>query len=185
MAKTGLSFDVAGALKGIDAFAVQLKGHLPRSMAVAGGQVVRDEAKKRAPKQSGLLASSIYVAYADKRSQPKDGLAIYSVAWNAKTAPHGHLIEFGHWRYNKQAENGRYMKSKRPGVRRGKGAQDHSGPGALEKPVWVPANPFMRPAYDAIAQTSVQAMLDRGQVRLAEIMKAVADGKDWTAKDSA
>lgn len=184
MAKTGLTFDVQSALKGIDSFAAQLKEHLPRSMAVAGGKVIRDEAKQRAPKQSGLLAKSIYVAYADKRSKPSDGLAVYSVAWNSKTAPHGHLIEFGHWRYNKIV-NGFPQKSRISGKKSARGPQNHSGPGALQKPVWVPASPFMRPAYDAVAQTSVQAMLDRGQVRLGEIMKAVADGKDWTAKESA
>lgn len=184
MAKTGLSFDIQSALKGIDAFALQLKEHLPRSMAVAGGQVVRDEAKSRAPKKSGLLAKSIYVAYADKRSRPDDGLAVYSVAWNTRKAPHGHLIEFGHWRYNKIVD-GQPQKSLINGKRRGRGPQDHGGPGALDKPVWVPANPFMRPAYDATAKTAVQAMLDRGQVRLGEIMKAVSDGKDWKAKDSA
>ena len=44
----------------------------------------------------GQLRDAIYHVYADQLSS--DGHAVYRVSWNAKKAPHGHLIEYGHWR---------------------------------------------------------------------------------------
>ncbi|KKO71839.1 HK97 gp10 family phage protein [Kerstersia gyiorum] len=162
--------DVFAKLNGLEQAA---KEHLPRSMAVAGGTVIRDEAKARAPvfdgstaltsgknkdrpPVPGLLRDAIYLAFADKRSALSIGLATYSVAWNAAKAPHGHLIEFGHWRINK--------------IMKDKDGNWHPTKERLSAPKWVPAVPFLRPAYEAVGQRAVQAMLDRGQVRLAEIM---------------
>lgn len=140
---------------------------LARSMAVAGGTVLRDEAKRLAPRASGKLSEAIYLAYRDKEST--ESVVTYRVSWNSKTAPHGHLQEFGHWRYNKIV-NGIPQRSLRAGKTKGKGPQDHVPPGALDKPVWVPANPFLRPAYDSASQRAQQAMIERGRVRLPELL---------------
>ena len=159
--------DLSDVFKGLDGL-LAIKESLARSMAVAGGRVLRDEAKARAPKQSGRLASAIYLAYRDKAST-KD-LVVYSVSWNAKIATHGHLKEFGHWRYNKVV-NGFPQKSLINGKKRGSGPQDHGGPGALNKPRWVAAEPFMRPAMDAAGARAVAAMLQRGRERLPELLR--------------
>src|SRR5574337_746439 len=98
-AKTDLSSVQAGLAK----LAGPLRESLARSMAVAGGKVLRDEAKLLAPVGTeeggsihpGALRNAIYMAFKDSGSTGKD--IRYSVSWNAKKAPHGHLVEFGHW----------------------------------------------------------------------------------------
>lgn len=159
--------DFSSALAGLDRLKGAARESLARSMAVAGGQVLRDEAKLLAPKETGLLESAIYLAHKDNKSSASQ--QVYSVTWNAKKAPHGHLIEFGHWRYNKII-NGYPQKSLREGLKRGKGPEDHAGPGALEHPVWVAAHPFMRPAFDSASERAKSAMIERGRQRLPELL---------------
>lgn len=160
--------DVSGVLAGLDKLSGEMATHLARSMCVAGGKVLRDEAKLLAPVESGLLRSSIYLAYKDDKSTKNN--VTYSVTWNSKKAPHGHLVEFGHWRYNKIV-NGYPQKSLRVGLKRGKGPQDHVGPGALEHPVWEAANPFLRPALDSASPRAQAAMIERGRQRLPELLQ--------------
>lgn len=147
---------------------------LARSMAVAGGTVLRDEAQLLAPRASGKLAESIYLAYRDKEST--ESVVAYRVSWNSKTAPHGHLQEFGHWRYNKIV-NGYSQRSLAPGKTKGKGPADHVPPGALDTPVWVPAHPFLRPAFDSGEERAKQAMIARGRVRLPELLAGKGGGE--------
>lgn len=159
--------DFSGALAGLDRLKGALRESLARSMAVAGGKVLRDEAKLLAPKETGLLESAIYLAYKQNRSSSSQ--QVYSVTWNAKKAPHGHLIEFGHWRYNKII-NGYPQKSLREGLTKGHGPQDHVPPGALDAPVWVSAHPFLRPALDSAGERAKAAMIERGRQRLPELL---------------
>lgn len=144
-----------------------MRESLARSMAVAGGKVLRDEAKQQAPMESGRLKSAIYLAY--KEGKSTDTRVVYSVTWNAKKAPHGHLLEFGHWRYNKII-NGYPQKSLINGKSYGRGPQDHGGPGALNTPMWMAAKPFLRPAYDVAAGRAQAAMVERGRQRLPELL---------------
>jgi hypothetical protein len=88
--------------------------------------------------KTGLLHSAIYHTYSE-RSSVVGKTVIYHVGWNARKAPHGHLIEYGHW-------------TKTVGVH-----------GPL-KPTWVPAEPFLRPAYYG----KVSQALDEIKFRLAE-----------------
>lgn len=92
-ADSGLKFDGSGWTAALARLDGPFKEKLARSMAVAGGQVLRDEAKHHAPVDTGLLRDSIYLAFKEDRST--GGQVVYSVSWNSKTAPHGHLIEFG------------------------------------------------------------------------------------------
>lgn len=170
MAEAGIKFDFEEAFKRLDGLAAIAKEHLPRSMLVATGKVVRDEAKARAPVESGTLREAIYLAFAEDRSLPQIGQFTYSVTWNASKAPHGHLLEFGHWRYNRPDGKGGWMKSLKPGLSRGDGEASHDGPGKEPVPVWTPAHPFLRPAYDAVINIALQAGLDRGRQRMAEIL---------------
>lgn len=150
-----VDFDGAGWLKGLDAIASpKMKESLARSMAVAGGKVLRDEAKRWVPVESGRLQSSIYLAHRDTRSG--ESQQVYSVSWNSKTAPHGHLVEFGHWQTNV-----RYQ---------GSDGQWHTGP-ALPAPKWVAAKPFLRPAQDVAGDDAIKAMIQRGKERLPELLR--------------
>lgn len=174
MAEVGIKFDFEEAFKRLDGLAEVAKQHLPRSMAVAAGKVYRDDAKARAPiydqsdslmeagvefttpRVPGTLRDAIYLAYSDSRSVPQIGVAVYSVTWNSRKAPHGHLVEFGHMGTN--------MLVKGPG---GKYVPTSA---RLLKPVRVPAHPFLRPAYDAMSEVAMQAAMSRGRERLAEIV---------------
>lgn len=175
MLKSDLSIDLSDAMKSIDAFTEGLKEHVSRSMAVAGGKVVRDEAKQRAPvfdgstalkggstvvdpRKPGQLRDAIYLAFSDSRSDLPNNHVVYSVSWNARLAPHGHLLEFGHWRYNVIA-GGFPMKKE------------------LVTPVFVPAYPFLRPAFEAMKQETISAMLRRGEVRVAELIQEISNGR--------
>ena len=164
------SVDLSSVMAGLDRLSGVAES-LARSMAVAAGQAVRDEAKARAPVDTGKLRDALYLAYREGRSS--ESQVVYSVTWNSKKAPHGHLLEFGHWRYN-EIINGKAQKSLAPGLKRGRGPQDHTGPGALEHPVWVPAYPFLRPAYEAVAPRMAQIMVERGRERLPELLRGAA-----------
>lgn len=148
--------DFSSALAGLERLAGEARVSLARSMAVAGGQVFRDEAKLRAPVETGRLRDSIYLAFRDGKST--DQQVMYSVTWNSKKAPHGHLLEFGHWQPYKvvRKPDGSYVSVK-------------SQP--LPAPKWVPARPFLRPALDAAMSRAREAMLKRGSERLAELLR--------------
>lgn len=168
MAESGLKVDFQQAFDRLDGLAGAAKEHLPRSMAVATGTVFRDEAKARAPvydgstalkggsnvkrpPKPGLLQEAIYLAFSESRSAPESGIATYSVSWNSSRAPHGHLLEFGHWRFNE--------------IRGGYPKEDR-----LVDPKWVSAHPFLRPAYDAMGRVAIQAGMNRGRERMNEIL---------------
>ncbi len=147
--------DLSSVQAGLARLSGPLRESLARSMAVAGGKVLRDEAKLLAPKDSGLLASAIYLAYRDGKST-KDNV-VYSVTWNASKAPHGHLLEFGHWQNYasyKGADGQWYTNKNAP----------------LATPKWVPAHPFLRPALDSAGARAKDAMIQRGRERLPELL---------------
>lgn len=156
-AKTNFSAwnDMFASLKG------PMRESLARSMAVAGGQLLRDEAKARAPVGTaeggsitpGLLRSAIYLAFRDKESTEK--VVVYSVTWNSKKAPHGHWPEFGHWQ-----THARY---------RGDDGEWYTG-APLKRPKWIAAEPFLRPAFEAMHQRVQVVMIERGRERFAELL---------------
>ena len=128
---------------------------LSASMAVAGGQVLRDEAKRQAPVDDGVLRDAIYLAFKDGKTN--DRRTVYAVSWNARLAPHGHLLEFGHWRVNA----GRYDAQ----------GQWKPSKARLKTPKWVPAHPFLGPARDIAGKAAIEAMLKRGRERLPELLR--------------
>lgn len=149
---TKAKFDVSGWTAALDRLIGPARESLARSMAVAGGQVLRDEAKARAPVKSGALRDAIYLAFQDALSTPRE--IHYGVSWNATEAPHGHLEEFGHWQTRAAYE---------------KDGKWYSG-ALLANPKWVPAHPFLRPAYDAALGRAKAAMVERGRQRLPELL---------------
>lgn len=157
------TLDTSGWLRGLDKLVGPMRTKLARSMAVAGGTVLRDEAERWVPVGTaangsitpGLLKSALYLAYKEGRSN--DEQVTYSVSWNAKKAPHGHLQEFGHWQTYKvvQLPNGDWF-------------TDVTEP--LASPRFVEAKPFLRPAYHVARGKALQAMAERGRQRLPELL---------------
>ncbi|WDM65326.1 HK97 gp10 family phage protein [Stenotrophomonas forensis] len=158
--------DFSDAVKGLEAL-LDSRVSLARSMAVAGGQVIRDEVKLRAPVgteeggslRPGSLRDAIYLAYRDGRST--DRRQVYSISWNAKKAPHGHLVEFGHWQTHAVYKDT-------------DGSWTLGAP--LAQPEWVPAKPFVRPGYEASLTRAQAAMVERGRERLPELLREVRGG---------
>lgn len=110
-----------------------------RPAAQAAAQVLYDEVLRnvrRIRRRTGNLASSIYQAYS--RDNSAQGRATYHISWNARKAPHGHLVEFGHFqRYevSYDRDSGRFITHlDRP----------------LPQPKRVAARPFVRPAQAAM-----------------------------------
>ena len=105
VASVSMKFDLTAALAGIDAMGEAAKGEV-RPAAQAGAQVLYEEVKARAPVakrphktksgriiQPGALRDSIYQVFSKDNSNATE--ATYHVSWNAKKAPHGHLVEYG------------------------------------------------------------------------------------------
>lgn len=114
-----------------------------RPAAQAGAQVLYDEVKVnvgRIKKKTGNLDSSIYQAFSKDNSS--DTVSTYHISWNARKAPHGHLVEYGHLMTRKAyiGSDGRWYTSK-----------------VKIEPKHVGARPFLRPAFDAKQQVALQA----------------------------
>ena len=151
-----MSVDMSDIFTKLDALDVDARG-LMRPAAQAGAQVFYDEVLLRVPVATktvkrksgkviapGALKASIYQAYSADNSS--DRTATYHISWNARKAPHGHLIENGHW-----------MR-----------VVGKDGP---MQPKWVAAIPFIRSSYDAAgsrAEQAVVARIDRGMVEILE-----------------
>ena len=154
------SVDLSSVMAGLDRLSGVAES-LARSMAVAAGQAVRDEAKARAPVDTGKLKGALYLAYSDRRSHGSK--VVYSVTWNSEKnsnkAPHGHLLEFGHWQTH--------------ALYKGRDGEWYVG-APLAQPKWVPARPFLRPAYEAVAPRMAQIMVERGRERLPELLRGAA-----------
>lgn len=150
--------DTSSFEAGLAKLAGPLRISLARSMAVAGGKVIRDEARLRAPKDDGTLSNAMYLAFKEAKSSEKQ--AVYSVTWHKKKAPHGHLIEFGHWQpyVVVKGSNGQWFTTKklRP-----------------DGPKWISAKPFLRPAADAAGGRAREAMIARGRERLPELLAGI------------
>lgn len=151
--------DFSDAIRGLERLR-EVRVSLARSMGVAGGQIFRDEAKVLAPVKDGILRDSIYLAYRDARSTGDQ--ITYSITWNHSKAPHGHLIEFGHWQPFKviSLPDGSFVTT---GVR-------------LSAPKWTPAQPFLRPAYTSSLVRARNAMIERARQRLPELLKGGFSG---------
>lgn len=147
-----------------------------RPAAQAAAQVLYDEVKRnveRIPVHSGALSKAIYQAFSEKQSAP--ALAVYDVSWNARKAPHAHLVEFGHiQRYATYVgSDGNYHTRKRAGVASRKPSKNASQavkdayyvlrPGGM---LQVAAQPFMRPARAAFPAARAAAA-----VKLLELVR--------------
>ena len=115
-------------------------------------------------KVTGNLARGIYQAYSRDNSAP--GRAVYHISWNARKAPHGHLVEFGHVQRYRVYQNakGEWRTMIRPGMA-GKKKPSRNASQAVKDAYYVPlaaprqvaAQPFVRPALAKAAEASAAA----------------------------
>lgn len=105
-----------------------------RPVAEAGARVLYNAVKQNVAsigKVTGNLQRAIYEVFSKDNSGK--GVATYQVSWNAKKAPHGHLLEYGH--------------VQRYAVFIGKDGKWHTNKKKkLVQPRQVAARPFVRPA---------------------------------------
>lgn len=139
--------------------------HAIRPAAQAGAQVLYDNVKENVAsigRVTGNLSNAIYQAY-DKRNS-NEQQAFYQVGWNARKAPHGHLLEYGHiQRYvTYVGKDGKWHTAVRPEMRgkklpRGKLSQAVKDAYFVQRraPIHVAAQPFMRPAADQMDKAIV------------------------------
>jgi hypothetical protein len=147
-------------------------GDAVRPAAQAGIQVIYDQIKMNvlglanAPlkvaalgAKTGNLKDSIYQVYS--KSNSEDGkVAEYHASWNARKAPHGHLVEYGHMmRYRTFIV--------KDGPKKGQWVTVKSEP--LAAPRQVAAHPFVRPA---IAQKEGAARAAMEEVLLTKMQEA-------------
>lgn len=101
--------------------------------------------------KTGNLDNAIYWAHSPEESAATR--VVYKISWNKSKAPHGHLIEFGHWMPYQVVPIGggewRTIKSNK-----------------LKNPKWVAARPFIRPAFSQMP-AAVQAGLTNMTTRFA------------------
>lgn len=123
-----------------------------RPAAQAGAQVLYDEVVRnvsRIGKKSGNLSRAVYQVFSKDHSD--QGQATYHISWNARKAPHGHLVEYGHIQ-KFQA----YIGSD------GKWYTNKHAP--LAQPRQIGARPFVRPAmskFDAAARAAEDVFIER------------------------
>lgn len=143
MSSVAMKVNLNGLNSAIDN--LQAKVHrAARPAAQAAAQVLYDQARQNVSamgRVTGKLQSSIYQVYSQKHSHA--GLATYHVSWNARKAPHGHLVEYGHIQ--------RYK------VYLGKDGKWHTNKHAPIAPRHVAAKPFIRPAWDHIDRAMTAA----------------------------
>lgn len=161
-----MSVSIKADLSGLNSYLSQLGDQVEeavRPAAQAGADVLYKEVQANVSKirrKTGNLARSIYQAYSENNSGP--ARATYHVSWNAKKAPHGHLVEYGHlqrYEYYKD-DQGRIRPKVRPGMegkpRPRSGSRNRAALDAyyvtLPNPKQVAARPFVRPAMSKFPQ---------------------------------
>uniref|UniRef100_A0AAU7J8B0 Capsid and scaffold protein n=1 Tax=Xanthomonas phage MK21 TaxID=3148942 RepID=A0AAU7J8B0_9CAUD len=145
------SLDISGVLSALNDLRDD-SGSVARTMAFESATAVRDSAKGYVRSKTGRLKGAIYAAYVPEEST--EARHVYAVSWNKKKAPHGHLVEYGHWRTNVVVEvDGKWVFTKEK----------------LDTPVRVPARPFLRPGYDSVKGRLVDVANKAGAERLAEL----------------
>lgn len=130
-----------------------------RPAAQAASQVLYDAVQSNVaaiPRVSGNLASAIYQVYSQDNSGP--ALATYHLSWNATKAPHGGLVEYGHWqRYvvvqtkkgPRNAIRPEKQGTRKPRRRASQAEKDAYYVPRPGGPIYVPGKAFMRGAQRA------------------------------------
>ncbi|RZS80651.1 HK97 gp10 family phage protein [Pigmentiphaga kullae] len=162
-------------MSAIEQLEIGLHDRVAKSAAWAGATVFYGEAQTLAPIYTGpsrqgikpgQLRDSIYRVHSANLSV--NGSQVYEISWNAGKAPHGHLIEYGHWRTNLLVRG-------RDGLWRATTTQ-------LDVPVWVPPHSFIRRAADAVPRV-IEAMQSRSRERVQQLLADLAAGRVVTSSE--
>ena len=164
------SFTLRADLTALDSLVDQLEDDFEaaaRPSAQAAAQILYDDILRNVAgirRVTGNLSKSIYQAYSASSSRP--GYAVYHVSWNAKKAPHGGLVEYGHlqrYRYYRGAD-GQIRPMVRPGMDGRKRPSRHAPQSVkdayyvtLPTPLQIPAKAFVRRAVDKFPQAYAAA----------------------------
>lgn len=170
-----MKLDMSGIMHGLDQLNGPIKESLGRRMLVEAGVELRDEAKRWVPTsvgpynpnsrgshEAGTLRNAMYLAY--DKEESNENFIKYNVSWSNAKAWWGKLVEFGYFRRYKVYYNAKI------------GAFTTVKEVPLKEPEFVPAKPFLRPAYDIVAgPVALRLMADRGRrelpILLAEMKK--------------
>ena len=172
------SFQTEGWKGAFAALRGPAKESLARRMLVSGAIVLRDEARanalisqaksewnyndaSRGSQVAGNLSENIYYAFDDRGSTST--MFTYKVSWAEKKTFWGKFLEFGYYRRYvvvKDEATGKYWTFKKK---------------PLEKPVWIPARPFLAPAYDTAIDKAKSAMIARGAKEFPILMREYAN----------
>lgn len=170
-------FSVHVDLGRFDALMDQLAGDADaavRPAAQAGAQVLYDEARRLAgsKRKTGNLQAAVYQVFSKDNSGRSH--ATYHVSWNAKKAPHGHLVEFGHkQRYvTFRDERGRILTMVRP-EKRGTPKPPRRASQAAKDAYYMPlpGGPKTVPAHSFIRR----ALENKGAAASAAMERALLD----------
>jgi len=167
-----MSFE-SNITKAIEAFESDFREHVIRSATYAGAKVLYSAMRQLVPVKSGDLYGAIYHWFDKNNSTAYK--KIYLIGPNKREAPHWYNVEYGHWRYNRSVKH-RWQRSKsQPNARVATpGTMDrrvHDLPGALDVPVWVPAQPYIRNTWTAFSGKALQASKDRARERIGDLMR--------------
>lgn len=160
----GIVSDLGGLFSGLDALESDVAQAM-RPVAQAATQVIYDRVKLNVGalgRVTGNLERSIYQAFSPENSD--DGKrSEYHVSWNHKTAPHGHLVEYGYMqRYRYRPDGmGPMVRpgmdgTKKPG-RRATQAEKDAYYVTLQAPKQVPGKAFVRSAESSMAMAEQAA----------------------------
>lgn len=164
MANRKSRFDTTEIFAGLDKLQAK-KEPVARAMGSAMAGAVRDEAKVRVPVGTdfggslnpGTLRDAIYQAYDARRNVLNNNTYRYVVSWNHNKAPHGHLIEFGHWMPYIYATDGQgHYWTPKPEV-------------GQAIPFWVAAEPFLGPAFDSKLPSLMGVGISAARAKFTEI----------------
>lgn len=156
------------------------KEPVARAMGVAMGQEVRDEAKLRAPvlepggegydeQQPGVLRDAIYLAFDKRKFVLNPNAYTYTVSWNSRRAPHGHLKEFGFQQpyvVARGISTGLFFTP----LSGGKGAKGRNKGFERAAPLVVAPEPFLGPAFDAKQPRLLSIAVQAGSIKFSEIV---------------
>lgn len=157
-----MDLDTSGIQSLMDQLADKLD-EAARPAAQAMAQVVYERVKlnvSRLGKYTGNLDSSIYQAYSQARTSAL-GAPTYHVSWNPRKAPHGHLVEDGHWqRYAVVRTSKGWVTAVRPEMQGQPKPKRRASPAEKDAyyvprpggPVYVAGKFFVRSAADAFPE---------------------------------
>ena len=170
----------------------QMQGKVLRSVAGTGAGVLKAEILQRAPTWDGQVAKNhpppgtlkraVYMAYIPEDSLPtrasfKVGIRRGKGARTRNTSKSGPVqsqtldayywawVEFGHYaRVNKKMSKSAKLAGRALGVA-----------------TWVPARPFVRPAFEAKKAEALRAMADKFRERVPEMVTKARGGSTYKA----